>query len=411
MKTKIILLAIVSLISVSFLVSCGNKTVDDINYELLDNIDISKVMNGVVPLPSDLGIVLTSRFSKYTKHLAPNGKPIHIFAQSGVSDLQVVRAREILKFHLAEVPDAQYGANKIALANKMAENRATLIYTDTQENAFGMYKPLEKTKLKLQDLYATESPVEGSEQYMNNGPGRDASYEEIMHLVHAKGLEEILPDYHQEIVDAEMKAVDAGVFKYGRPAPHEYIITGFDLYYGLWEHNPQGNGMSFGEEYPYYTHKQLKENDPLLYDLVEDFWPPFLTYNAFIDPSFEGTFSLSLTDALAYTFKSQYLIQATLTGNKPSGLIGNNQDNTLTGNQADNSLIGGAGNDVIDGGEGIDVAAFTGKLSEYSIVDEGNKIIVSDKIKDRDGEDIITNIETLKFSDRSIEINKIERAK
>jgi hypothetical protein len=65
----------------------------DINYEVLDTIDTSASPLGVVPLPEELGKTLNGLFSKYTKHMAPNGKPIHIFAQSEVSDLQVVRCK------------------------------------------------------------------------------------------------------------------------------------------------------------------------------------------------------------------------------------------------------------------------------------------------------------------------------
>ncbi len=54
----------------------------DINYEVLDNIDISPSPYGVVPLPEELGKTLNGLFSKYTKHMAPNGKPIHIFSQA-----------------------------------------------------------------------------------------------------------------------------------------------------------------------------------------------------------------------------------------------------------------------------------------------------------------------------------------
>jgi len=258
----------------------------DINYEVLDNIDTSTSPLGVVPLPEELGKTLNGLFAKYTKHLAPNGKPIHIFAQSGVSDLQVVRAREILKYHLTDAPGTQYGFDKTALANRMADVKATLMYTDTEIKSFAMRPFLRDSELRLQDLYATESPVEGSYEYVHNEgrPGerftRDASYEEIMHLVHAKGLEDILPEYHQEIVEAEQAAIEAGIYKYGRPAPHEYIITGFDLYFGLWDHNPQGDGKSFGNEYPYHTKEEMKAGDPALYDLVEKFWPKYLTYNA-----------------------------------------------------------------------------------------------------------------------------------
>ena len=93
----------------------------DINYEVLNNIDTSTSPYGVVPLPEELGKTLNGLFSKYTKHIAPNGKPIHIFAQSGVSDLQVVRAREILKYHLTDAPGTQYGHDKTGLANRMAD--------------------------------------------------------------------------------------------------------------------------------------------------------------------------------------------------------------------------------------------------------------------------------------------------
>ena len=103
----------------------------DINYEVLDNIDISKGPYGVVPLPKELGKTLSGLFTKYTKHVAPNGKPIHIFAQSNVRDLQVARAREILKYHLTDVPGTKYGSKKAPIANKMGDVRATLTYTDT----------------------------------------------------------------------------------------------------------------------------------------------------------------------------------------------------------------------------------------------------------------------------------------
>lgn len=382
----------------------------DINYEVLDNIDTSSSPLGVVPLPIELGKTLNGLFSKYTKHMAPNGNPIHILAQSGVSDLQVVRAREILKYHLTDAPGTQYGHDKAALANIMADVQATLMYTDTEIKSFAMRPILRDSKLRLQDLYATESPVEGSYEYIHNQgkPGerftRDASYEEIMHLVHAKGLEDILPQYHQEIVEAEKAAVAADIYHYGRLAPHEYIITGFDIYFGLWDHNPQGDGKSFGEEYPFHTKEEMKAGDPALYDLVEKFWPKYLTYNAYIDPSFEGTFSTVRDENTAYTFKSQYLVNIILTGENNTNILGNDQDNRLTGNNGDNVITGGKGNDVISGDEGEDTVEFSGSYSEYEITKVDNKTIVTDTIPDRNGKNELTNIEILKFKDKTVNI-------
>jgi hypothetical protein len=378
----------------------------DINYEVLDNIDTSISPLEVVPLPEELGKTLNGLFSKYTKHMAPNGKPIHIFAQSGVSDLQVVRAREILKYHLTDAPGTQYGSDKTALANRMADVRATLMYTDTEIKSFAMRPILRGSELRLQDLYATESPVEGCYEYIHNEgrPGerftRDASYEEIMHLVHAKGLEDVLPEYHQEIVEAEKAAIEAGIYKYGRPAPHEYIITGFDIYFGLWDHDPQGDGASFGEEYPYNTKEKMKAGDPALYDLVEKFWPKYLTYKAYIDPSFEGTFSTVRDENTPYTFKSQYLVNIILTGEKNTNILGNDQDNLLVGTEGNNVFTGGKGNDIIRGGEGEDTAQFSGNSSEYKITKSDGKTIVADTVSDRDGKDELEEIEILKFKDK-----------
>ena len=382
----------------------------DINYEVLDNIDTSTSPLGVVPLPEELGKTLNGLFAKYTKHLAPNGKPIHLFAQAGVSDLQLVRSREILKYHLTDAPGTQYGSDKTALANRMADVKATLIYTDTEIKSFAMRPILRNSELRLQDLYATESPVEGSFEYIKNEgkPGerftRDASYEEIMHLVHAKGLEDILPEYHQEIVEAEQAAIEAGIYKYGRPAPHEYIITGFDIYFGLWDHNPQGDGKSFGDEYPYHTKEEMKAGDPALYDLVEKFWPKYLTYIAHIDPSFEGTFSTVRDENTPYTFKSQYLVNIILTGSKNTNILGNDQDNQLFGNDGNNIITGGKGNDIIKGGAGDDTAQFSGNYSEYKITKTDNKTVVLDTISGRDGNDELAEIEVLKFKDKEAKI-------
>ena len=380
----------------------------EINYEVLDNIDTSQSPLGVVPLPDNVGGTLTGLFSKYTKHIAPNGKPIHILGQSRVRDLQMARAREILKYHLTDVPGSKYGSDKTAIANRMGDVRATLIYTDTQARAFAMYDILEPSNLALQDLYATESPVEGDYEYVHNGGkdgeffSRDASYEEIMHLVHGKGIEDELPDFHEAVVKAENRAIDADIYHYGERAPHEYIITGFDIYFGLWDHNPQGDGTSFGDEYPFHTKAEMKAGDPDLYDLVEAFWPDYLTYEAYIDPEFEGTFQIAFDEAVEYTLKSRYLVNVTLTGDLDTGIVGNDQENRLKGNQGDNRIQGAAGNDLIDGGEGSDTAVFSGDKSEYRIERNETTTVVTDSVEGRDGTDELVGVETLAFGDGEI---------
>lgn len=387
-------------------------TKPDINYTVLDNLDISSSKNGIIPIPDKLGKTLNALFSKYTKVTAPNGKPIHIFAQKNVSDMQITRAREILSFHLDSHPGSKYSKDKSLVANHMAEVRATLIFTETEAHARAMYGILEKTDLNFQDLYATEAPVEGDFEYLNNKSRskkrsffRDACYEEIFHLVHDKGVKTAFPAYHNDIVNAMNVSVKKGQYKYGpTPLAEEYIITGFDIYFGLWEHNPQGNGYSFGDEYPYHTKSEMKKGDPALYTLVEMWWPDKLTYNACISPDFSGTFSTVFRKDLAYTLKSRYLVNITLTGSRNSGILGNRFDNRLIGNSGDNNITGGSGNDEIDGAEGIDTAVFTGTAEEYRIERYNQRTVVTDTKRNRDGTDYLKNIEFIQFIDSKIKI-------
>ncbi len=396
----------ISLLMMGFALSaCQTADVADIDYEALDAIDIARSANGIVPLPADVGKTLNSIFVKYTKVKAPNGKPIHLMAQAGISDLQFIKAREVLIFHLTDVPGSRYGSDKSAIANRLAEVRALMPCFDTEETARAANPILEATELTINDvLFARECPIEGSTEYVNNTV-RDATYEEVFHLVQGNGIVDALPAFHAEIVKAANAAGEAGMYFYddNPQRPLEYIITGVDVYYGLWAHDPDGNGHAFGPEYIYNTREIMKTGDPALYELVESFWPEYLKYDVYLDPSFEGTFSLVLDETQAYTLKSRYLVDIRLTGENSSNLLGNDQDNTFRGNTGDNIFTGGKGNDTLDGGPGNDTAVFTGDSSEYDIAEAGERITVTDTVEGRDGTDVLSNIENLQFRDKRID--------
>ncbi|MCK5093492.1 MAG: hypothetical protein KAR18_02125, partial [Spirochaetes bacterium] len=82
----------------------------------------------------------------------------------------------------------------------------------------------------------------------------------------------------------------------------------------------------------------------------------------------------------------------------------NDQDNRLTGNDGNNILTGGTGNDIISGGEGEDTAEFSGGYSEYEITKTDKKTIITDTVPDRDGKDSLTDIEILKFKDKTVKV-------
>ena len=85
--------------------------------------------------------------------------------------------------------------------------------------------------------------------------------------------------------------------------------------------------------------------------------------------------------------------------------IGGSGDDTIKGNDSSNSIEGGSGNDVIDGGKGNDTAVYKGLSSEFIIKsnDDGT-ISVQDSATSElnEGLDSLTNIEYMKFSDKTI---------
>ena len=148
----------------------------------------------------------------------------------------------------------------------------------------------------------------------------------------------------------------------------------------------------------------MKAGDRPLYDLVEEFWTEYLTYNAYIHPTFEGTFTIASDDDIEYTLKSQFLVNVTLTGDKDTDILGNDQHNRLAGNSGSNRIEGGAGDDVIAGGAGSDIAVFSGVESEYRIETSGSSTSVADKVEGRDGTDKLTGVEVLAFQDKEVAI-------
>ncbi len=409
-------------------VSCGKQNREpkegeaaQVERVTLPDIDISQSPNGIVPLPENVPQVIRDVFVKYTKIYAPNGKPIHILAQDGWTDDQIKKGRNVLEFILTDFPGSEYGNDKSAIANAMADRNATMVFFNTEPDLREAFRgPLRgATDLSMQDLRANENPAEGDEDYMNHIT-RDASFEEIWHLVHDNGVKQVLPE-----MIAEMRTANDAAEKKGWRAwpddepdehPNEYVGVLIDNYYDLWTVRPKlyegrdiapedvPEGQSHFGRYFAASRARMKEHDLAGYALMQKFFPSFLTYTPELPEYFEGTFSLTFDESLVYTYKSQHLVNVTLTGTNNANLTGNPYDNVLTGNTGDNILIGGTGNDTIEGGEGKDTAVFSGPRSEYVIKIYNGDSKVTDNKPDRDGEDSLKNIEILKFSDQIVEI-------
>lgn len=380
-------------------------------------IDIAASPTGIVLLPVTAPAVFRDVFVKYTKVIAPNGRPIHLLAQSDWTDDKLLKARSVLEHMLTDFPGSAYGSRKADVANAMtAVNAALILFNDSQAARKAMQGPLsEVSELKMQSMWANEITVEGSDDYMSHVT-RDASFEEIWHLVHEAGVMAARPEFQAEIEAAKDAAVKAG---WGRPNNDpstwhsEYFAQQYDNYLDLWAIPPkvwEGRKIKPGQIPEGTAHwgqnrvnsrRELRTLDPVGYGLVEKFFPPYLTYTARLPEGFEGTFSLRFEASLAYTWKSQHLKDVSLRGVKNADIIGNDYGNVLTGNSGDNTLTGGPGDDYLIGCDGVDTATFSGNFEDYKILRTGTHVVVTDLRVGRDGEDFLVGVEILCFADRS----------
>ena len=354
-------------------------------------------------IPSNLGKEYSANFNRYTKVVTPNGGKIHIVAQSNLTDEQIVRTRSTLEHFLKNYPGSEYGDNKSELANKMAENGAILTLLNGQDDG---NNPVE---VNGQALFENEIQVEGHPWYINQDYNnhRDATYEEILHLVHDYGIgidghnsfPGAMPKYQSEIRQAQKNALSTNLWGIGadrwineltdeNSLTQEYLAALIDSYYGLWGGWTDSNTHGMWGIYVAKTRNEIFLEDPVGGEIMNNkFFHPYLTYNARIDSSFNGIFSLKFDSSKPYTNHSQYLKDITLLGNNDTSVYINQLDNNIIGNKGTNTVI------------------FNGNSSEYIIDITDIEISVTDKVSNRDGVNILKEIEKIKFTDQTIELN------
>mgnify|MGYP003325181178 FL=1 len=355
-------------------------------------------------IPKNLGSEYSEYFSRYTNVITPNGGFIHIVAQSNLTDEQIIRARNTLEHFLKNYLGSKYGNDKSELANKMAENGAILTLLNGQDDG---KNPVD---VDGQALFENEIQVEGHDWYIDQEyeNHRDATYEEILHLVHDYGigidghnsLPGVLPEFQLKIREAQKNALTNNLWGIGaeewikeldqeNSLTQEYLASLIDSYYGLWGAWKDSNTHGMWGVYVAKTREEIFSEDLPGSELMNNvFFHPYITYNARIDKDFEGVFSLKYDSLKPYTNHSQYLKDITLLGDNDTSVLINQLDNNITGNNGENTVL------------------FTGDRSEY-IVDSSKKITsVTDKFLDRDGINLLQSIEILKFKDKTLLLNE-----
>ena len=356
----------------------------------------------IAKIPAGFPAKYRNAFNRYVQVIAPNGKPINIFAQKEITDAQLRHVREVMLHYLTDMPGSEFGKKKGAIADRMADNRAMMMICKGRDGQF------REPRINAQPLYADETIVEGTSAYINNEfeDHRDASLEEILHCVHDNGIgvdvrgapKGVAPKFQKEIRAATTHAMQNGIWPTRKSKAEtaewidelrdegsltqEYLASVIDSYYGLW--GPFDENFGMWGIYIARTRKDIERKDPKGYAIVRTFFHPYLTYNAEIDRSFEGTFSMTFDKERPYTHKSRYLLNAHLTGSNNSNLKGNDQDNTLGGN---------AGNNVIDGADGQDTVVFSKPKSAYKVTrhSDGSITVIGE------GTDKLISVEHLEF--------------
>lgn len=123
-----------------------------------------------------------------------------------------------------------------------------------------------------------------------------------------------------------------------------------------------------------------------------------------------GVEAYSLSDAnLDASEAYKYAMYDTYPYNtEPTYAFGLSGNDNIVGSNGNDVIKGYAGDDAINGGDGADVAVYSGFYADYTITKNNNgSIQVIDKLSYRDGSDILTNIESLRFSDQSISANDL----
>ena len=354
----------------------------------LQSVNTSSGELGVVELPLTVDSKIRETFKWYTQVTAPNGKRIHMLAQSNWTVEQVAYTRTVLEHYLTNDYSLTFG-NKDEIANSIAnQNGAMTMFNDANSvsnNSSG---------ITGQDLQADETVVIGSAEYLNQSV-RNAALEEILHFVHDLGISPAYPAFQKELEAATANALDNHVFIPWGNLPvadydNELMAAYNDVYWGLLEYQ-----TSTGHPYLFKSREAATAGDPLTTSLMEKFLPKYFASTLYVSKDFSGTFSLVQTSGEPYTNESQYYRNLQLLGSLSSSILGNELDNSFRGNTGDNTL---------NGGEGIDTAIFSGNYSEYTVTNNGGSVTVIDNTPNRDGTDELINMEKAQFADQTINL-------
>jgi serralysin len=118
------------------------------------------------------------------------------------------------------------------------------------------------------------------------------------------------------------------------------------------------------------------------------------------DPNAGGFVSAAEGIFGGFTIAKGALIENAKGGSGNDKITGNSASNYLSGEAGNDILTPGAGDDEVEGGPGIDTVVYAATLSASTIVEHPGRIVISGP----DGNDGLTSIENLQFTDGTVNI-------
>ncbi|MBT6516747.1 MAG: M6 family metalloprotease domain-containing protein [Candidatus Marinimicrobia bacterium] len=388
-------------IGVNLFVTGDNST------PILRNIDISSSENGIVNLPDDVDSLFSNVASRYTHIVAPNGDLIQFLIQDNFTVQQILHTRRVLESYLTDIPDTDWGSDKSNIAIAMAASNAIMFLLNDEDEYENPYIwDIFDSGVNGQDLLAIEVFPEGSSEYMNSTE-RDATYEEVLHFMHGYGVQLALPAMQNAIESAMLNAINNDVYNPLSDLPEddfdeEYFAMGLECYFGLWTHDPNGDGFCGDQEYAFITREAMAIGDSALFAIINGYFGEAWEYTAVLPQGFNSNFFMKNQEGLDYTYRSQYLKNIETSGDQSINFYGNDFSNQIVGTNGNNTFIGYGGDDILIGGSGVDRAIYRGDYNYYAIlppfVTSDSSFQIIDLYPNRDDIDHLYEFEEIEFN-------------
>ena len=379
----------------------------------LNGIDNTAGEDNIVALPGTVDARITAVFDRYTQFTAPNGQRVSFLSQDGVPDDLLVRTRGLVRQHLTDFAGSSLGADKSAAFNAAASAGATFVlfenaasFDDADADVIA-FRALFGDQLSALD--ASTIVREGSPSFIQVAPAHDPSIGATARFALAQGILTEIPGFQTDLEAASANAVAMGIYDPGAiPAAEidaEYLVVALDTYYGLYGHDPNGNGTAgLTGEYMALDRTDMQSADPDGLALIESFFLPTHRYSAFLDPTFNGEFESTFDPVIDYTHRSQYLERIGIRETSTARVNGNELNNIFLGNTTGSTFEGRGGNDSIDGFTGADTAIYNGPSTEYTITTVGDVTTIIDSAVGRDDTDFLRGITQLMFTDMTVNL-------